>query len=137
MLDAIDRVPNKCLLLARCQQKQIPIITSGGAGGRKDPARVRVADLAQTAHDPLLQQVRKRLREEYGFPRDPKTAFEVPCVFSPESPLFPPQCDMDLPRGCDHRYGSASFVTGTFGFVAAAYVVASIANGNRYGTGPS
>ena len=97
---------------------------AGGAGGRKDPARVRVADLAQTAHDPLLQQVRKKLREEHSFPRDPKAIFRVPCVFSPEPPVFPPDCDTDLPRGCDHRYGTASFVTGTFGFVAAAIVSA-------------
>jgi tRNA A37 threonylcarbamoyladenosine dehydratase len=128
VLDAIDQVPNKCLLIARCRQKQIPIIASGGAGGRKDPSRIRVADLAQTAHDPLLQQVRKKLREEHSFPRDPKAIFQVPCVFSPEPPEFPPGCETDLPRGCDHRYGTASFVTGTFGFVAAAHIVSDIAN---------
>ncbi|MGO8700986.1 MAG: ThiF family adenylyltransferase [Limisphaerales bacterium] len=136
VLDAIDQVPNKCLLIAQCRQKRIPIIASGGAGGRKDPARVRVADLAQTAHDPLLQQVRKRLREEHGFPRDPKALFQVPCVFSPEPPVFPPDCDTDLPRGCDHRYGTASFVTGTFGFVAAAHIVSAIAMGDGYGPRP-
>jgi tRNA threonylcarbamoyladenosine dehydratase len=129
VLDAIDQVPNKCLLIALCRQMQISIIASGGAGGRKDPTAVRLADLAKTAHDPLLQQVRKTLREEHGFPRDPKTLFKVPCVFSPEPAVLPEDCEAALPRGCDHRYGSASFVTGTFGFVAVSHIVSAIANG--------
>jgi tRNA A37 threonylcarbamoyladenosine dehydratase len=136
VLDAIDQVPNKCLLIARCRQTKIPIVAAGGAGGRRDPAAVRVADLAQTGGDPLLQQVRKRLREEHGFPRDPKTPFQVPCVFSPEPPVLPEACEAELPRGCDHRYGAASFVTGTFGFVAAAHIVSAIATGPAYGTRP-
>jgi len=41
-----------------------------------------------------------------------------------------------LPRGCDHRYGAASFVTGTFGFVAAAHIVSAIATGPAYATRP-
>jgi tRNA threonylcarbamoyladenosine dehydratase len=133
VLDAIDQVRNKCLLIARCSQLKIPIIASGGAGGRRDPGGARVADLARTAHDPLLQQVRKRLREEHGFPRDPKAPFQVPCVFSPEPPVTPPLDAADSPRGCDHRYGAASFVTGTFGFVAAGHIVSAIATGHDYG----
>jgi tRNA A37 threonylcarbamoyladenosine dehydratase len=136
VFDAIDQVQNKCLLLARCRQKEIPVIASGGAGGRKDPAAVREADLAQAGHDPLLQQVRKKLRAEHGFPRDQKALFNMPCVFSKEPPVFPPECDPTQPRGCDHRYGAASFVTGTFGFVAAAHIVSAIAAGSAYGTGP-
>jgi tRNA A37 threonylcarbamoyladenosine dehydratase len=136
VLDAIDQVPNKCLLIARCRQKEIAIIASGGAGGRKNPARLRVADLAQTAHDPLLQQVRKKLREEHGFSRDHKMPFHVPCVFSTEPPVFPEDCGVEAPRGCDHRYGAASFVTGAFGFVAAAHIVSAIAAGADYGKRP-
>ena len=37
VLDAIDQVPNKCLLIAQCRQKQIPIIASGGAGRTERP----------------------------------------------------------------------------------------------------
>jgi tRNA threonylcarbamoyladenosine dehydratase len=136
VLDAIDQVSNKCLLIARCRQAEIPLIASGGAGGRRDPASVRVADLAQTPRDPLLQQVRKKLRREHGFPRHPRALFHVPCVYSPEPPVFPAGCGADLPRGCDHRYGAASFVTGTFGFVAAGHIVSAIAAGPAYGTRP-
>jgi tRNA A37 threonylcarbamoyladenosine dehydratase len=128
VLDAIDQVANKCLLIARCRQKEIPIICAGGAGGRRDPAAIRVADLAQTSHDRLLQQVRKKLRDDYGFARDPKTPFGVPCVFSTE-PAIAPAEGLAGRVTCDNGYGTASFVTGTFGLVAASRVVAKIAAG--------
>jgi tRNA threonylcarbamoyladenosine dehydratase len=126
VLDAIDQVANKCLLIARCRQKEIPIVSAGGAGGRRDPAAIRVADLAQTSHDALLQQVRKKLRDDHGFARDPKTPFGVPCVFSTE-PAIPPAGGCAGRVTCDNGYGTASFVTGTMGLVAASCVVSKIA----------
>ena len=126
VVDAIDQVANKCLLIARCRQRGIPIVSAGGAGGRRNPAAIRVADLAQTSRDALLQQVRKRLRDEHGFARDPKAPFGVPCVFSTEPPE-PPAGGCPGRVTCDNGYGTASFVTGTFGLVAASCVVAKIA----------
>jgi tRNA A37 threonylcarbamoyladenosine dehydratase len=128
VLDAIDQVTNKCLLIARCRQKEIPIICAGGAGGRRDPAAIQVADLAQTSHDALLQKVRKKLRDDHGFPRDPKTPFGVPCVFSAE-PATPPASGCAGRMTCDNGYGTAGFVTGTMGLVAASRIVSKIAAG--------
>lgn len=139
VLDAIDNVPNKCLLIARCCELGTPIVTVGGAGGRKNPAAVQMADLAFTTHDGLLQQVRKKLRDEHGFPREAKKTFNVPCVFSPEPQVFPqkngtvcsrPEPGSDLRLNCDAGYGTASFVTGTFGFLAAAHAVSALAGGD-------
>jgi len=42
---------------------------TGAAGGKRDPARIEVADLTQTLQDPLLAKTRALLRREYGFPR--------------------------------------------------------------------
>src|SRR5580658_5103508 len=128
VLDAIDQVANKCLLIARCRQKEIPIVCAGGAGGRRDPAAIRVADLAQTSHDALLQQVRKKLRDDHGFARDPKTPFGVPCVFSTEQAVAPAEGRTGR-LTCDNGYGTASFVTGTMGLVAASCVVSRLAAG--------
>jgi tRNA A37 threonylcarbamoyladenosine dehydratase len=128
VLDAIDQVTNKCLLIARCRQKEIPIVAVGGAGGRRDPAAIKVADLAQTSHDALLQQVRTRLRDDHGFTRAAKTPFGVPCVFSTE-PTTPPAADRARRVTCDNGYGTAGFVTGTMGLVAASCVVSKIAAG--------
>ena len=128
VLDAIDQVANKCLLIARCCQKEIPIVCAGGAGGRRNPAAIRVADLAHSSYDPLLQQVRKKLRENHGFARDAATPFGVPCVFSTETAVAPAEgCAGRVT--CDNGYGTASFVTGTFGLVAASCVVSRIAEG--------
>lgn len=136
VVDAIDNVPNKCLLIARCRDKGLPIITMGGAGGRRNPAAVQLADLALTTHDGLLQQVRKHLRDEYGFSRELKKPFGIPCVYSTEPQVYPqkdgtvcaqrePGSDMRL--NCNNGYGTASFVTGAFGFLAAAHVVSTLA----------
>ncbi len=133
VLDAIDNVANKCLLLAGCRRRGVPVVTSGGAGGRADPTQLRVADLARVTHDPLIRQVRRTLRREHGFPNDPQTDFGVPCVYSTEPVRYPWKdgtvCATKEPGGdelrmdCNSGYGSASFVTGAYGFAAAAEVV--------------
>src|SRR5688572_28200628 len=53
VVDAIDSLANKCLLIARCRDKNIPVITVGGAGGRRDPTAIKIDDLAFASHDPL------------------------------------------------------------------------------------
>src|ERR1043166_4306321 len=129
VVDAIDSLTNKCLLVARCRENQIPVITCGGAGGRRDATAVRVADLAFTTHDRLLQKLREKLRKEIGFPRGEKK-FGIDAVYSPESPVYPArdggvcaqrEANTDgksLRLNCDSGFGMATFVTGTFGFVA-------------------
>ena len=132
VVDAIDNVPNKCLLIAACRDRKIPVVTTGGAGGRRNPAAIKVADLALTTHDALLQSVRKKLRDEFGFPREPKKLFNVDCVFSAEQQIYPHsdgtvcasrEAGSDLRLNCDSGYGTATFVTGTFGFLAAAQMI--------------
>ena len=132
VLDAIDQTPMKALLIARCRERRLPIVTTGGAGGRRDPTAIRVDDLTRSTHDGLLAATRKVLRDEYDFPRDTKMKFGVDCVFSPEPQVFPasdgtvceqPEPGSRLRLDCRSGYGTATFVTGAFGFVAAAQVV--------------
>ena len=141
VLDGIDDVGNKALLLAECVRRKIPVVSAGGAGGRRGPTAIRVADLAFTTHDRLLQRLRKVLRADHGFSEDPKVPFGIPCVYSTELPVFP-QSDgtvcatrgdaTELRMNCNSGYGSASFVTGAFGFAASAEVVRLItASDNR------
>jgi tRNA A37 threonylcarbamoyladenosine dehydratase len=136
VVDAIDAVANKCRLLALCRERKLPVISCGAAGGRLDATAVRVANLADVTHDRLLAEVRKRLRKEFGFPPLGKP-LGVPCVFSPETPVTPEPtaCAMEgqaaePPRlNCEWGYGSATFVTGAFGFAAAGWVVRKLAAG--------
>ncbi len=137
VVDAIDAMSNKVRLIALCQGAGIPLVVCGGAGGRRDPTAVRVADLATVTHDRLLSEVRKRLRREHGFSRTSKK-LRVECVHSAEAPVFPDRdgqvCatrasdnEMPLRLNCESGFGSATQVTGTFGFAAAARVLARLA----------
>lgn len=132
VVDCIDSMKPKCLLLATCRDRGIPVVTVGAAGGRRDPARIQTADLGRSVHDPLLARVRKRLRQGYGFPRKDKAKFGIPCVFSDEPIQLPSDCDASNPDtslklDCETGYGTATFVTGTFGFHAAAIAVNLVA----------
>jgi tRNA A37 threonylcarbamoyladenosine dehydratase len=138
VVDAIDSLKNKCLLVVKCLEKGIPLITSGAAGGRSDPTQIKIDDLAFTTQDELLRYVRKRLRRDFGFTRDVKKPFGVKAVFSIERAVFPwsdGRVCHELEKGsdpainCEGGVGTASFVTGAFGFVAAAEVVGTIAKG--------
>lgn len=127
VLDAIDQVRAKAALIAHCLRSGIPVVTTGGAGGRRDPSRLVVDDLSRTVQCPLASKVRARLRREYGFPRDPKRKFGVECVFSPEPVARPaaPACDADqsaegLQGLSCAGYGSSVMVTASFGLAAAA-----------------
>lgn len=134
VLDAIDSPARKCLLIALCRDQSIPIITTGASAGRQDPTAIEVVDLAFSSHDRLLQEVRKKLRTRHGFPRG-ESPFGVECVVSRE-PVKRPEIEEtssgngssepDLRLDCDTGFGTGSFVTGTFGFVAAARIVRNI-----------
>jgi tRNA A37 threonylcarbamoyladenosine dehydratase len=134
VVDAIDSPSLKGLLIASCKERGLPVVTVGGAGGRQDPTAVEVTDLAFSNGDRLLQQVRRKLRRSYGFPRGDR-AFGVDCVFSREQPVFPTTSGCvstdraqaaDLRLDCAGGFGTASFVTGAFGLVAASRVVQRI-----------
>jgi tRNA A37 threonylcarbamoyladenosine dehydratase len=131
VVDAIDSPSLKAVLIAACHRLGIPVVTTGGAGGRRDPTALEVTDLAFTSHDRLLQQVRRNLRQDHAFPRGDRP-FGVECVVSREEPVFPAKdgsvCArrshaLDLRLDCDSGFGTASFVTGAFGLAAAARVV--------------
>lgn len=136
IIDAIDSTKHKCLLIAEARQRRLKLITCGGAGGCIDPSRIKLQDLGRTINDPLLLQVRKKLRRDYGFPKLSRQKFKIDCVYSDELPVFP-QADgsvtcerepgTDYRLNCDAGFGSATFVTGTVGFFLAAEVVKRIA----------
>jgi len=125
-LDCIDQVRAKAALIAHCKRAGIAVVTTGGAGGRTDPTRIRIEDLSRTTQDALASKLRARLRKDYGFPREAKRKFGVPCVFSDE-PLRRPQglaCDVDEKglHGLNCAgYGSSVMVTAAFGLAAAAH----------------
>lgn len=139
VIDAIDVPVHKCLLIASCVQRELPVFTVGAAGGRRDATALKLSDLAHSENDVLLRVVRRELRRDHGFPKELGRSFGVPCVYSPEAPVFPwadgsvcatKEAGGPLTMDCASGFGSAIFVTGAFGFAAAGEVVRRIALGN-------
>jgi tRNA A37 threonylcarbamoyladenosine dehydratase len=127
VIDACDQVRAKLAMSAWARATRSTFITVGAAGGKRHAHRVEIEDLSLATHDPLLAQLRNRLRKEHGAPRDGKK-IGVPCVFSRES-VAPPDAscavDGDGSLNC-HGYGSVVSVTATFGQCAAGWVMDKI-----------
>ena len=128
VLDACDQVKAKTAIAAWSLQNNANFITVGAAGGKRHAHKVEIEDLALTTHDPLLAQVRYRLRKEHGASRQGKVG--VNCVFSRESVVQPFASVIDTSTdnslNC-HGYGSVVSVTATFGICAAGWLLDKIA----------
>lgn len=133
VIDACDQVKAKTAMAqwARSVKPRPNFVSVGAAGGKRWAHKVDLDDLARTTHDPLLAQVRYRLRKQHAAPREGKS-MGVACVFSREA-VAPPDasCAMegDGSLNC-HGYGSVVSVTATFGFAAAGWVLERIASGH-------
>ena len=128
VVDAIDRIKYKALMIYFCKRNKIPVVTTGGAGGLIDPTKIEVKDLSRTWNDPLAASVRLALRQQYNFARNLKRSFGVPCVYSTEQQRYPDKAGnvghqkpgvAGLSLDCSFGYGSVVSVTATFGFIAA------------------
>jgi tRNA A37 threonylcarbamoyladenosine dehydratase len=140
-LDAIDGTKGKASIIAACARYGIPIVTCGGSAGRTDPTKFVSEDLTRAMGDKLLASCRKDLRKLYGFEegasfgdlqskiKKTPRKWRIQAVYSLE-------LQKDLPRGsdassslrrCDGALGTACFVTGTAGFVAAGKIVDMVA----------
>ena len=136
VIDACDQVKAKVAMAAWALGHKRRFISVGAAGGKRQAHKVDIDDLAFTTHDPLLAQLRYRLRREHGAATGGKgegkgaaKKIGVACVFSREAVAPPdPSCaiDGDGSLNC-HGYGSVVSVTATFGQCAAGWVLDRIA----------
>lgn len=137
VIDAIDNVTSKVLLLETCLKRNIPVISITGAGARMDPTQIRVDDLSRTKVDPLARVLRKELARR-GFAAEGDMG--LPVVFSEEEVRAPEVPEWDVDKGfqciCPHRadsphacekrrviYGTATFMTAAFAMAAVSVVV--------------
>ncbi len=132
VIDACDQVKAKTAMAAWARSTGTTFIAVGAAGGKRLAHQVDIADLANTTHDPLLAQVRYRLRKEHAAPREGKK-IGVTCVFSREAVKTPDtSCAVqgDGSLNCQ-GYGSVVSVTATFGHCAAGWVLDQISQGRE------
>lgn len=115
VLDCIDDISAKLHLLQRCQQRQLPVISSMGAANKLDPTLVQVADLAKTTKCRLARIIRKELRKR-GIEKGIKV------VFSTEE--FRPLAYAEGER--KPVLGSSSWLPPIFGLTMASEVIRSL-----------
>lgn len=141
IVDCIDDAKAKMAIVAFCKSNNIPMVTTGGAGGRLDPTRIRQADLSLVTGDRLLAKVRNGLRRDYAFPKgdDSKSKaskrkaslFGITAIYSDENVIQPNRtCETDAEAAVTGLncagYGSSVCVTAPFGFAATAALLSKI-----------
>ena len=116
VVDAIDTVAPKCYLIYHALQRKLKIISSMGAGAKKDITQVRFADLWETYHCGLSKAVRKRL-QKMGMKR------KLPVVFSTEQADEHAVVLIDNEQNKKSTTGTVSYMPAVFGCYMAEYVL--------------
>lgn len=104
VIDAIDTIETKKLIIKKCLKENIPFISVMGTGNKMHPELLEIADIRKTEYDPIAKIIRKMIKEE-------KINKKVPVVFSKEKPII---------KG---KVGSNAFVPASAGLLAASFVI--------------
>ena len=122
VVDAIDTVTGKLMLVQAAKAANTPIISSMGTGNKLDPAAFQVADISKTAMCPLARVMRKELGK--------RGIKNLKVVYSREEALTPTGWEEEAAAlGKRQIPGSVSFVPGAAGLILAGEVIKDIAAG--------
>ena len=123
VVDAIDSVSPKLTFIKAAFEKQYPLVSSMGAGGKMDPTKIEIADISKSYNCPFAQQVRKQLKKEGIY-----KGFKV--VFSPEENNKESLMMTDGSNFKKSAYGTMSYLPAMFGATAASVVIRDLTNSN-------
>ena len=129
IVDAVDTVTAKIALVMKAQEKNVPIISSMGAGNKLDASQFKVADIYDTKVCPLARVMRRELKN--------RGVKKLKVVYSEEKPTRPLEdmsiscrtnciCPPGAARKCTERRdipGSVAFVPSVAGLIIAGEVV--------------
>ena len=129
IVDAIDTISSKLILIERAKAAGVPIISCMGAGNKLDPTKFEVADIYETSVCPLARVIRSELRK--------RNIGSLKVVYSKEPPMTPIEddasnckyhciCPPGTKRKCSVRRqvpGSISFVPSVAGLILAGEVI--------------
>ena len=117
VIDAIDDVRAKVLLVVKCKESGTPLISSMGAGNKVDPTKFQVADIYKTSVCPLARVMRRELKQ--------RGIEHLKVVFSTELPAAPTkEGERVVPASC-------AFVPSVAGLIIASEVVKDIVNADN------
>lgn len=119
IVDAIDTVAPKCFLIYHALKRRMKIVSSMGAGAKKDITQVRFADLWDTYHCGLSKAVRKRL-QKMGMKR------KLPVVFSTEQADPEAVVLVEGEANKKSTVGTISYMPAVFGCYLAEYVIGKL-----------
>jgi tRNA threonylcarbamoyladenosine dehydratase len=119
VIDAIDSISPKLYLLQTAYWNNQKIISSMGAGGKMDPTKIKVVDIAQTCICPMAQYVRKRLRYMNIYKG-------IKSVYSDELPAKFSIMKTDGSRYKKSAYGTISYLPAAFGLTCASVAIRDI-----------
>jgi len=115
VLDCIDSVTPKLNLIIGAKRKRVKIISSMGAGGKMEAAKVKVADITNTVNCMFAKTIRRRLKEH--------KIDKLKVVFSSE---IQDETSLKMTDGSNYKksfYGTNSYMPGLFGLYMAETVI--------------
>ena len=115
VVDAIDTLSPKLALIKGCLDRNIPLVSSMGAGAKTDPTKMEICDIAKTHHCPLAHMLRKRLHK-IGI----RSGFRA--VFSPE-PVRKGAMILCEEQNKKSNTGTISYIPALFGIGCASVVI--------------
>lgn len=127
--EAIDDIDAKAYVDDFLFKRRATFIVAGGAGGRRDPRKLGIADLAQAKGNSLIARLRTILRRQYGYPQG-GLKMNIPCVFTSEKPVYSAKdayLSGDLPA-----FGASMAVTASAGLMMASWIIEKIVASSQH-----
>ena len=120
IVDAIDTISSKILLIEKAKEYNIPIISSMGTGNKLDPLKFQITDISKTSVCPLAKVMRYELRK--------RNIKNVKVLFSTEEPIDITKhpIELELLKENPHKHqipGSIAFVPSVAGILIAREVI--------------
>ncbi len=78
VIDAIDMVTSKLLIIEKAKSQNVPIISCMGTGNKLDATKLAIADISKTSYCPLAKVIRRELKK--------RGIYHLDVVYSTESP---------------------------------------------------
>ena len=128
VVDAVDTVTAKLLIIEEAQKAGVPVISCMGCGNRIDPSKLEITDIYKTVKDPLSKVMRRELKK-----RGVKKCTVLYSTETALSPIEDPEiscrehcvCPPNSPRSCNDRRAipaSSPFVPPAAGLMIASKV---------------
>ena len=114
VIDAIDTVTSKLLLIENAKKCGTPIISSMGTGNKLNPSLFEITDISKTSVCPLARVMRRELKN--------RGIYKLKVVYSKEKPQKP-KTDEPIPEGKRQVPASISYVPSVAGLMLAGEVI--------------